>query len=234
MSGKDFSYKDFQFALDPNVINPHFGSLLISEHVPRCVNEGDVVLDLGTGIGILGIIAAKKAKTVVASDISLESVQLAKKNAEINKVEKKFFVFAGNMFESLKRNSFDLIIGNVPMMPAFPAYHKDPLSHAKDGGPDGRLFIDKMIEEAPGYLKNGGRLLFQQFDFICVRTTLTKMEEKGFSAEIIDERIHVLGPTGRERLEYLKSLGTDSLVHEERALPLCKRYAILGVKNQED
>ena len=230
MSGKDFSYKDFQFALDPNVINPHFGSLLISEHLPRYIDKGDIVLDLGTGIGILGIIAAKKAKIVFASDISVESVRLAKKNAEINGVGEKFFAFAGDMFECLKKNCFDLISGNVPMMPALPAYHKDPLSHAKDGGPDGRFFIDKMIEKAPVYLKDRGKLLFQQFDFLCVRTTLTKMEQEGFTAKIIDARVHVLGPTGRERLEYIKSLGIDSLIHEERALPLCKRYAVLGVK----
>jgi release factor glutamine methyltransferase len=230
MPGKDFSYKDLQFALDPNVINPHFGSLLISEHLPRYIDKGDIVLDLGTGIGILGIIAAKKAKTVFASDISVESVRLAKKNAETNGVGKKFFAFAGDMFENLKTNRFDLIIGNIPMMPALPANQKDPLSHAKDGGPDGRHFLDKMIKEAPDYLKDRGKLLFQQFDFLCVRTTLTKMEEKGFTAKIIDARVHALGPTGRERLEYLRSLGIDSLIHEKRALPLCKRYAVLGIK----
>lgn len=230
MSGKDFSYKDFQFALDPKVIAPHFGSILLSENLLEHVDSNDTLLDLGTGIGILGIIAAKKAKTVFASDISVESVRLAKKNAEINGAGGNFFAFAGDMFEGLKKNSLNLIIGNIPMMPALPAYHKDPLSHAKDGGPDGRYFLDRMIKEAPDYLKDGGKLLFQQFDFLCVRTTLTKMEEEGFTAKTIDARVHVLGPTGRERLEYIRSLGIDSLIHEERSLPLCKRYAVLGVK----
>jgi release factor glutamine methyltransferase len=223
-----FLYKKYRFSLHPGVIPPRFGSLMLAEHLPGLVDKKDFVLDLGTGTGILGIIAAKKAQRVIAGDISPESIRLTRENAAMNGVGKRVFGLVSDMFSAIRKNLFDMIIGNVPMMPAPPGSPEGLLSKARDGGSDGRYFLDRMIREAPGYLKPHGRLLFQQFDFLDVKKTLQKMEQAGFESKIIDEKIQILSQTGMSRVEYLKSLGTDSLIHEKSDASRCKRLIILG------
>lgn len=232
-SEKLFLFKENRFILDSEVISPHFGSILLADHLSHYIDEGNIVLDLGTGIGFLGIIAAKKAKKVIATDISYKSAICTRKNAGLNRVDKKIIVLVGDMFSGLKQSIFDLIIGNVPMMPVPPGMVlNDPLSIAKDGGIDGRYFIDKMILEGSSYLKPRAKLLFQQFDFLDIEKTIKMMERSGFLTEIIDEKVQALSKTGVERLEYLLRLSTDSLIHEETDIPRCKRYVILGIKKR--
>jgi hypothetical protein len=76
-------------------------------------------------------------------------------------------------------------------------------------------------------------LLFQQFDFLDIKKTIKMMERGGFIAEIIDEKVQDLSQSGVERLEYLKKLSSDSLIHEKTDIPRCKRYVILGIKKNE-
>lgn len=61
-----------------------------------------MVLDMGTGCGILGIIAAKKASKVVAVDINPHAVRYAKENTELNGVSDKVFIVHGNLFTSTR------------------------------------------------------------------------------------------------------------------------------------
>jgi len=229
-----FLFKENRFILDPEVIPPHFGSLLLADHVSHYIDKGNLVLDLGTGTGFLGIIAAKKARRVIATDISYQSAICTRKNAVLNKVDKKIMVFVGDMFSGLKQSIFDLIIGNVPMMPIPPRmFLDDPLSTARNGGIDGRFFMDKMILKGSYYLKPRAKLLFQQFDFLDIKKTIKMMERSGFITEIIDEKVQDLSQPGVERLEYLKKLSSDSLIHEKTDIPRCKRYVILGIKKNE-
>ena len=211
-----FLFKGYKLIIDPFVIPPHSGTTILAGHLPRYIRKEDKVLDLGTGSGLLGIIAAGKAKSVIATDISKASALCAKKNAVKNRVLKNFFTVVSNMFSGLRKNSFDLIVGNIPMMPTPPdASLEDPLSIAREGGRDGRYFLDRMISEAVHYLKPKAGLLFQQFDFLDKEKTLRIMEDTGFSAKIIDEKVYPLSQSGIERLDYLKSLGTDSLIHKK-------------------
>lgn len=226
-----FLYKGYKLIIDPEVISPHTGTILLANHLPHYIRKEDVVLDLGTGSGLLGIVAAGKAKKVMATDISYPSVLCAKKNALRNRVEKNLMLIATDMFSGLRKSSFDLIVGNIPMMPTpKEANLHDPLSTAKDGGRDGRYFLDRMISEGINYLRPKAKLLFQQFDFLDKEKTLEIMKSKGFKAEIIDEKTDLLSQTGIERLEYLKSLGTDSLIHKKTNIPQCRRYVILGIR----
>jgi len=83
------------------------------------LNEGDKVLDLGCGYGIVGIYAAKVigANNVVMTDIDGIAVELAKENAELNGVS-PIKVIKGDAYECVEDNDFTVILINPP-------YHAD-------------------------------------------------------------------------------------------------------------
>ncbi|MBS7632858.1 methyltransferase, partial [Candidatus Bathyarchaeota archaeon] len=62
--GKRVLFGDFVFFVDENVYEPAEDSFLFAEKL--AVGEGSRVLDMGTGCGILGVVAAGKAGEVVA------------------------------------------------------------------------------------------------------------------------------------------------------------------------
>lgn len=87
------------------------GTLALAENM--AVIENDKVLDMGCGIGILGIVAAKSFKAkVTMSDINQRAVMLSEKNTELSKVDAK--ILQGNLYEKIKDRDFDVIVSNVP------------------------------------------------------------------------------------------------------------------------
>ncbi|MCL4411359.1 methyltransferase [Candidatus Marsarchaeota archaeon] len=101
------------------------------------------VLDLGTGTGALGIVAAKKGCSVTFADISASAVECAKSNAELNGVSGKFVV--SDLFDSI-RGRFDTIIFNPPYLPS-ETTPNDPKLVPLEGGSRGREVIDRFLEE---------------------------------------------------------------------------------------
>jgi len=153
------------------------------------VNENDVVLDMGTGCGILGILAAKKARRVVAVDINPHAVLCAKMNAKLNGVMEKMDIRLGNLFEPVKKKeSFSLILFNAPYLPTEAGEQKTWIGRAWAGGPTGRQVIDEFISQASSHLKRDGRILLVQSTLFNVDETLRRLEKEGLRAKVIAEK----------------------------------------------
>ncbi len=71
-----------EFQTCENVYEPAEDTFLLADNL--MVKKSDKVLEIGTGTGIIAIIASKKAKNVVAVDINKYAVECAQKNSEIN------------------------------------------------------------------------------------------------------------------------------------------------------
>ncbi|MDY3223516.1 MAG: tRNA1(Val) (adenine(37)-N6)-methyltransferase [Lachnospiraceae bacterium] len=83
--------------------------------------EGDSVLDLGTGTGIIPILmeAKTRASRFFALEIQEESADMARRSVALNGLEKKIQVVTGNIKEAEKyfnAASFDVITCNPPYM----------------------------------------------------------------------------------------------------------------------
>lgn len=76
------------------------------------IEKGDSVLDLGCGIGILGIVAAKMGADVMMSDINKRAVKIAKMNAKSLKINAK--TINSDLFSKIDGN-FDVILTNPPV-----------------------------------------------------------------------------------------------------------------------
>ena len=63
------------------------------------------VLDVGTGCGMLGILAAKKAGSVVAVDLNPYAIRCAKENSTLNGVRGKIDFIQTSLFTALNPNA---------------------------------------------------------------------------------------------------------------------------------
>ncbi len=102
--------------LDPGMAfgtGTHPTTVLCMQALEKYVKKDDVVVDVGTGSGVLSIGAAMLgAKSVQALDLDLVAVTVAKENIELNKVSNMIEVTHGNLLDSVKIQP-NIIIANI-------------------------------------------------------------------------------------------------------------------------
>lgn len=123
-------------------------------------DPGSVVIDVGTGSGILSIIAAKLgASRVYGVDAAEGTVEIATANAEAHGVADRVEFAQGDMFEPLDSSiEADVVIGDVSGIPDEIATASGWFPSGLSGGPTGAELPMRMIEESKRLLKRGGRL----------------------------------------------------------------------------
>jgi release factor glutamine methyltransferase len=184
---KQVILSEHAFNISKEVYEPAEDSLLFADNLKAI--DGDVVLDMGTGCGILGIIAAEKAAQVIAIDINPHAVRCARENAILNHVDDKMFCIQGDLFTTIKKRAkFDLILFNAPYLPSEDAEKTSWFERAWSGGPSGRCIIDRFLQDAPNYLKPEGRLLLLQSTLSDIGCTLKKLERENLKATITAEK----------------------------------------------
>ena len=103
--------EDGVFTPDPQLT---YSSSIIIDNFPSL--EGLRVADVGTGTGVVGILAAMKgAKEVIATDNSDTAVQNAKANVELNHLTGIVKILKTNLLDEVKGN-FDIIFANLPIL----------------------------------------------------------------------------------------------------------------------
>lgn len=102
--------------LDPGMAfgtGTHPTTVLCVQAIEKYIHEGDEVIDVGTGTGVLSIAAAKLgAGRVIALDLDEIAVESAKLNTEINKVDDVVAVKQNNLIEGIE-GQYDVIVANI-------------------------------------------------------------------------------------------------------------------------
>ena len=142
------------------------GTLILADNMD--IPENSKILDMGCGIGILGIAAAKLFDAnVVMSDINQRAVKLAKMNSKLNNVKAE--VSQGNLYEKIKYDDFDIILSNPPQNA-------------------GKEVCFRLIEGAKNHLKVVGNLQIVARHNKGGKTLSKKMEEVFGNVKVVAKK----------------------------------------------
>ncbi|MFQ5873639.1 MAG: methyltransferase, partial [Dehalococcoidia bacterium] len=107
-------------------------------------------LDLGTGCGVLALLAARHSDHVVAADINARALNVAAFNARLNGIS-HVECRRGSLFEPVEGRQFDLIVCNPPYV-----ISPDSQYQYRDSGLPGDSICQEIVRQTPNYLNKGG------------------------------------------------------------------------------
>lgn len=162
-------FMGLSFYVDENVLIPQPDTeILVEEVIREYKNSNCKIMDLCTGSGAIAVSLAKYIENsyLIATDISTKAIQIAKLNAEKNVVWKKMQFIESDLFCNINETNLDAIVSNPPyietaVIAELSNQVKNEPHLALDGGEDGLKFYKTIAEQAPKYLKSGGKLFFE-------------------------------------------------------------------------
>ncbi|MCP4447264.1 MAG: peptide chain release factor N(5)-glutamine methyltransferase [Myxococcales bacterium] len=136
------------------------------------------VVEVATGSGAVSVALAHERKEwqFVATDISADALEVAKRNAEANTVSERIELRQGHLLEPLVSDSFSLLVSNLPYiseadMKGLSADVLHEPHSALCGGPKGTELISEMVGGLVRILEPGGWAAlehgFDQGEAIC-------------------------------------------------------------------
>ena len=146
-------FYSIQINVDQRCLIPRPETEFLIELIKNKSDNPKKILDVGTGTGCIALMLKKlyPESTVDACDISLEALDLAKENTEINNLE--INLFQSDLLSDVEEVDYDIIVANLPYIPTetltsleSEVVDYEPLL-ALDGGVDGLLYINRLIKE---------------------------------------------------------------------------------------
>lgn len=158
------------FIVNDNVLVPRPETELIVDYVLDSTFHDDEfnLIDIGTGSGAIAISIAKNRKkaNIFATDINLLSLNLAKKNIELNNA-KNIYLFKQDLLQAISTcYKFDFIVCNPPYISSeeYKSLEKDLYFEPKSAlvaPSNGFYYLKKIIYEGKKFLKNSGKLILE-------------------------------------------------------------------------
>jgi ribosomal protein L3 glutamine methyltransferase len=163
---------EHRFYVDERVIVPRsFIAELLEEQLAPWLDDPYAItsaVDLCTGSGCLAILTALAfpAASVDAIDLSIDALEVAKRNVADYGLEDQIRLVHSNLFAGVKDQRYDLIISNPPYvnaesMAALPEEYLREPQMALAGGNDGLDLVRVMLREAKDLLNPGGLMVVE-------------------------------------------------------------------------
>lgn len=165
-------YGGYEFYVDERVLIPRSPIVELIENRlapwwPEDADEPARILDLCTGSGCIGIVAALTypAADVVLADIDEDALDVALTNLERYGLEEDVWLMQGDGLDAVD-GTFDWILCNPPYVPAeemdtiAEEFLHEP-RHALVSGDDGMDFTRRLLHRAADYLSEDGLLVLE-------------------------------------------------------------------------
>ena len=164
----DVDFYGYNFLVNKNVLIPRFETEeLVNrtiKYIDKYLNRNNLdIIDLGTGSGCIAITLNKELNcNIDAVDISLEALEVAKKNNDNNNASVNFI--NGNMLDGISKK-YDVIISNPPYI----AYDEEIEDIVKNNEPhlalyaenNGLYFYENIISAAVNCVKVPSLIAFE-------------------------------------------------------------------------
>ena len=159
-----------------DVYSPAEDSILLIESLN--VRDGERILEIGCGSGVVAIHCAKNGAVVTAVDINPSAVALTRKNAAANGAYMD--IRLSDLYEDID-SYYDTIVFNLPYLPV---REDGMLEKAWSGGNDGIGPLPKLLDDVEDRLLPRGR-------FVVVVSSL--MDQKRLNEVLSGYDVTVLG-----------------------------------------
>ncbi|MFX1539547.1 MAG: HemK2/MTQ2 family protein methyltransferase [Promethearchaeota archaeon] len=198
-------FEDIWVMVNDGVYEPAEDTFMLCANLDT--TSADTVLELGTGCGLVAIVAARTGARVIATDQSSLAIQNAKSNVALYNLQNQIEIRQGSFFDPIKPGEqFSLIAFNPPYLPGTtndPAF--DP---TWSGGKEGREVTEIFLSQCSKYLLPTGRLLLIQSTLSNPEKTQKYLERHFHTVQIKVEKSFFF-----ERLllfEAIKPISTSS------------------------
>jgi release factor glutamine methyltransferase len=181
-----------RLAVAPGVFVPRQRTALLVREVVALVQPGDVVVDLGCGVGAIAaaVAAAVPMVEVYAVDVDRDAVACARRNLPPDRV------LEGDLYDALPdelRGRVRVVAANAPYVPteAIALMPREARDHehrvALDGGADGLDVQRRVVASAPQWLRPGGHVVVET-GRSQLAATESALGEAGFDVTVrVDE-----------------------------------------------
>jgi release factor glutamine methyltransferase len=160
-----------ELEVTPHVLIPRPATEMIVEAMLELFRDRAAplaVADVCTGCGCVAVAIAHERPTaaIVATDISREALEVARRNAVRHGVDDRLTFRHGDLLEGIDRQ-LDAIVANPPYVVdrAAPALQPEVRDYepavALFGGTEGFDLVTRLVAEAPSRLRPGGYLVFE-------------------------------------------------------------------------
>ena len=162
---------------------------ILLEHVWRFGLGGERALELGTGTGLIASLLATRYRSVVATDITDESVTTAALSLRLLEPadRERVSLVLTDVGAGLRSSSFDLVAANAPWVPSSSA-HGNTFA---DGGPTGSELPLRFLADGIELLSPAGVLVLMCADLrfddgrAPLREALSALRSQGFVTEVM-------------------------------------------------
>ena len=156
----DLQRKGYKIIQNPEKFCFGMDAVLLSSFV--FIKEGETVLDMGTGTGVIPILleAKTEGKHFTGLEIQTESAKMAERSVALNSLEEKIDIVEGDIKEATKifgKNIFNVVTVNPPYMNDLHGI-KNPDMPKAIARHEVLCTLDDVVREASGVLKQNGRL----------------------------------------------------------------------------
>lgn len=178
---------DLDLVIEPGVLHPsHFASShLLASHLSGQPLRGLTVADMGTGSGLLALVAARAGAVVTALDISPVAVSCAAENARRNGLADRVSVLQSDVWSAVPpQDAFDLVISNPPF---YPRDAQSVSDHAFAAG-EGHAFFRNLADGFPTRLGEGGSVLLVHSSDSDFTPIAQLIEARGLRGDVMLKR----------------------------------------------
>lgn len=171
-------YDDLHLTIPEGVYVPREDTDLAADWITDTIDGGRFA-DIGTGSGLLALVAAQRGADVIATDRNPAAVETTRRNAADNGLD--ITVQEGDMFGPVE-GRFDTITFNAPYLPGDREGRTEE-ELAWYGGEDGRELIRRFLDGLDQHLTDDGTALLVLSSLTGIEETEDLIADRGLQSQ---------------------------------------------------